>query len=69
MYIGSVQTTVYNLQAEEKLNDKLAPKFAVSPMKMRGNTTAEIDDSLEQHGFDKLDPVKRTFASISQRVH
>jgi hypothetical protein len=63
MYIGGVQTTVYNLRAEEKFNDKLAPKFAVSPMKMRGNTTAEIDDYLEQHGLDKLDPVKRTFAS------
>lgn len=61
-YVGALQNDTYNMRAEHKFQDKLAPKIAASPMVMRRNTTAEIDAYMEKHGLNKSDLKQRATA-------
>lgn len=49
MYIGGLQIAIYNIRAKEMFEYRLGPKFAVSPMRMRSNTTAEIEQYLGEY--------------------
>ena len=58
-YVGSLQAPIYNLRAEEPFTDRLGPKFAASPLKIRFNTTAKIDEHMDAHDMDKSNASKR----------
>jgi hypothetical protein len=57
-YVGPLQVDTYNMRAEHKFQDKLAPKIAASPMFMRRDTPAEIDAYMADNGMDKSDQNK-----------
>lgn len=62
-YVGVLQSSVYNLRAEVKFMDRLGPKFAGSPVEIRTNTTAEIDEYLTANATNTSDPLQRHTAS------
>lgn len=62
-YAGSSQVPIYNMRAEARFVDRMAPKIAASPYQPSRATTAEIDAYMEKKGMDKSIITERNKAS------
>lgn len=61
-YVGALQVPVFNLRAKAGFVNRLAPRFASSPVQLRPSTTREVDAYMDKHEIDKSKSRKRARA-------